>query len=764
MEGHALAGCRVYAMSSSATPSHEQNLPHPTRTANQLVRLDSPLPALPLESPPSPAYVQALQEELARTRAALMEVQEQHQKELRERMKNEAALRLSELRYRAFVEQSTEAIWCFELDRPVPVGLPHEEQLRHLYHHAFLAECNDATARLYGYESAEQMKGRRLNQLLPASERENVESMRSFVRNNYRVADAPTRESDRFGRLHYFRNNRVGIVEDGTLRRWWGTQRDVTELIEAEDRRDESERRLRLALSAADMGTWDWDLEAGQLQCSPELNRIVGLPEKESRGSYLSHAQFIDEQDRAHVRRTIFVAIRNGKEWDCEFRIRRVDGAPRWLLVRGDVTRNAGGKPTHIVGAATDITDRREAQAERERLERKMQDAQKLESLGVLAGGIAHDFNNLLTGVIGNASLALTSDAQEARARLTEITHIAERAADLCQQMLAYAGKGRFCVAPLEVSRLIKETAALVKLSISRNARMVFDLASHLPPVLADATQLRQIIINLVMNASEALDAPGGRILLRTGSVFATRPDFHNARTCRDEPEGDYVFVEVSDTGSGMSPETLARIFDPFFTTKFTGRGLGLAAVIGIVRAHGGALFVESAPGRGTTFRVLFPQAPEATVPPVSDAQLAHEFRGEGTILVVDDEGMVRNIAVALLQVAGFTTVEARGGLDAIETFSANPSHYDAVLLDMTMPGLDGVQVMERLRAIHPNIPVVLMSGFSEVEVASRCATHQRVSFLQKPFTHEALVARLRAVMPPATSPRSESECAVEPD
>jgi PAS domain S-box-containing protein len=692
--------------------------------------------------------VKALYDELTRTRAALVEVKEDHQKELWQRVRNETALRLSEVRYRAFVEQSTEAIWCFELERPVPVGLPHEEQLRHLYHHAFLAECNDATARLYGYDRAEEMKGRRLSQLLPASERSNVESMREFVRSAYRVADVETREHDRFGQVRYFRNNRFGIVENGNLRRWWGTQRDVTDLIEAEDRREESERRLRLALSAADMGTWDWDVAGGSLQCSAELNRIFGLPARESHSPYVERAQFIAPEDRSHVRRSFFTALRHGTEWECEFRIRRLDGTICWLLVRGDLTRDARGRVRHMVGAATDITARREAEAERERIERKMQDAQKLESLGVLAGGIAHDFNNLLTGVIGHASLAMRADPPGVRRRLNEITGIAQRAAELCHQLLAYAGKGRPCIGTIEVSRLVEETAPLVQLSISKKAMMVFEMVRGLPPVLADATQLRQIVINLVMNASDALGANGGHIVLRTGAVSATRADFHDARTCPEEPAGDYVFLEVHDNGCGMTPETLARIFDPFFSTKFTGRGLGLAAVIGIVRAHNGALFVNSAPGRGTVFRLLLPEAPQEKPPAISEEKLAADFRGAGTVLIVDDEEMVRSVAIALLEKAGFTTIEAKDGAEALDFFAADSAHYAAVLLDVSMAGLDGFEVLTRLRALRADVPIILMSGRSESELAEMCVDIESVGIVQKPFRAETLVSKLRAMLP----------------
>jgi PAS domain S-box-containing protein len=479
------------------------------------------------------------------------------------------------------------------------------------------------------------------------------------------------------------------------------------------------------------------------------LNRIFGISSRESYSSYLSHAQYIDEADRPRVRRSVFTALREGAEWECEFRIRRPDETMRWLLVRGDLVRDEEGRPLQMVGAATDITARRQAEAERERIERKMQDAQKLESLGVLAGGIAHDFNNLLTGIIGHAGLALRGDLPGARSRLVQITSIAQRAAELCQQMLAYAGKGQFSVSSLNLSQLIKETAALMQMSISKQAVMTFEVAPKLPPVLADATQLRQIIINLVMNASEALGPEGGQIVLRTSAMKATRSDFHDARTCPDDPAGDYVVMEVSDTGCGMSRDTLARIFDPFFSTKFTGRGLGLASVLGIVRAHGGALFVRSFPGRGTTFRVLLPQSP-AAAEGADDAkeEWTTDLRGAGTILVVDDEEMVRSIAVALVETAGYTAVEACGGRKALDLFGAEPERFAAVLLDVTMPGIDGIGVMTGLRAIRADVPVVLMSGYSELEIASRCSHPARTAFLQKPFSNEELLSRLRSVLP----------------
>ena len=409
------------------------------------------------------------------------------------------------------------------------------------------------------------------------------------------------------------------------------------------------------------------------------------------------------------------------------------------------------GRNVGTICFGTDITDNRKEEQHRLALERKLLDAQKLESLGVLAGGIAHDFNNLLAAILGNCNLAQTEvPAQDVKltAYLKSIEKASMRAADLCRQMLAYSGKGRFAMRVLDVNEVVRETLELLEVSITKKAALRVELRHGVPTVRADATQLRQVIMNLVINASEAIGTSTGLIRVRTGVVKADQAYFADAYMPAELPEGEYVFVEVTDTGCGMSGDTQKRIFDPFFTTKFTGRGLGLAAVLGIVRGHKGALKLTSELGKGSTFRFLLPQAAlpvkaEPTVPP-TDLLTWH---GEGTILVIDDDPTVRSVMARMVEAIGFTVMQAVDGRHGVEVFTENQETVRAVILDMTMPNLDGREALQRLREIRSDIRVLMVSGFSENPNATSAGPHVPNGFLQKPFKCEELIAKLRTIL-----------------
>lgn len=395
--------------------------------------------------------------------------------------------------------------------------------------------------------------------------------------------------------------------------------------------------------------------------------------------------------------------------------------------------------------------ERDQTEIERVKLERKLLETQKLESLGVLAGGIAHDFNNLLTGILGNASLASLElpESSPIHDYLGQINQSSLRAADLCKQMLAYSGRGRFVVQKLDLNRLVEETTHLLQISISKQAVLRFNLGSGLPSIEADATQIRQVVMNLVINASEAIGGKPGVISLNTGVTRADRAYLAGTIAAQDIAEGDYVALEVSDSGCGMNAETLAKIFDPFFSTKFTGRGLGLAAVLGIMRGHHGALKVYSELGRGTTFKLLFPcvSGPAETARPVGGVRPA--WRGRGRVLVVDDEETIRHTAARMLRVLGFETELMGNGQEAVDALRANPGAYTLVLLDLTMPVMDGEQAFTELRRLQPDVRVVLMSGFNQQEAVARFTGKGLASFLQKPFSMEVLTEVLQAVLGP---------------
>ena len=392
-----------------------------------------------------------------------------------------------------------------------------------------------------------------------------------------------------------------------------------------------------------------------------------------------------------------------------------------------------------------DITDRRRAEEERIRMERQIQQTQKLESLGVLAGGIAHDFNNILMAILGHAELALDemSPLSPARHSLRQIETAARRAADLCRQMLAYSGKAPFTMEPLDLRELIEEMAHLLKTSISKKAILNLHLQQDMPSILADASQVRQVVLNLIINASEAIGERSGVITITAG---ATRCDSaYLTETCLDNDlaPGLYVYVEVADTGCGMDAETRARIFEPFFTTKFTGRGLGMAAVLGIVRAHKGALKLYSEPGRGTTFKVLFPARPTQSLPAEAADGADAAWTGQGVILLVDDEEVLLTLGAQMLRKLGFEVWTAPDGREAVQLFRDRHSEIDLVFMDLTMPHMDGAEAFREMRRIDPEARIILASGYSAQDAASRFAGKGLAGFIQKPYN----LAQLRGMI-----------------
>jgi len=408
------------------------------------------------------------------------------------------------------------------------------------------------------------------------------------------------------------------------------------------------------------------------------------------------------------------------------------------------------GRPVHMV-AIRDITERLEAEEERRNLDVQMQQAQKLESLGLLAGGIAHDFNNLLTAIVGHANLALMDLAPESPAigSLREIEEASHRAAELCRQMLAYAGRGRFVVDVVDLSRLVQELVHLLHVSVSKKVRLSCQLAADLPAIEGDAAQLRQVVMNLVINAAEAVGDNDGVIAVSTGQMQCDADYLRGAGsvagTVPPQP-GSYVYVEIADSGCGMDTATLERIFDPFFTTKFTGRGLGLAAVLGIVGRHKGIVKVQSERGKGTAFRVLFP-ASGKRVAQIAPGEAAPPWRGTGAVLLVDDEEPVRRVAGRMLERCGFRVMAAGDGREAVGLFREHSGEIACVLLDLAMPQMNGEETFRELRRIQPDVRVVLASGYSDSEVMDRFAGGGLAGFIEKPYELSALSALLQKVL-----------------
>jgi PAS domain S-box-containing protein len=407
-----------------------------------------------------------------------------------------------------------------------------------------------------------------------------------------------------------------------------------------------------------------------------------------------------------------------------------------------------GGRVAGIVGIALDITDR-------QRLENRLQHIEKAQSLGLLAEGIAHDFNNLLTVVLGNAALALEElpPEQPAHEALQEIVRTTRRAADLCQQMLAYSGKGTRRFEPVDLSDVAAETGRMLEVSIPKQVRVVYELGRELPQALGDPVQIRQVALNLVTNASEAIGDRPGELRLRTGAAAFTRAELKAGLSAPEPIPGTYVWLEVEDDGPGMDEATQARIFDPFFTTKVSGRGLGLSTVLGIMRGHEGAIRIWSEPGKGTRFRVLFPAAPAPAAGPAGPEEepaASLDPRAPiagGRVLLIDDDPAVLKVGRRMLEKLGYEVLTAAGGREGLELFRERRAEILFCVIDLTMPEMSGEEAFRALRVLAPEVRVLLTSGFDKSEALKRLGRGMRFEFLQKPFEQAALAAAIQNLL-----------------
>lgn len=537
-----------------------------------------------------------------------------------------------------------------------------------------------------------------------------------------------------------------------------GVVLDITREKISEQESRESRLRLDLVARSSRIGMWDWAIQTGDLKVDAIWADMLGytLEELEPVG-VRTFFDALHPDDLKVSREALDDHLQGGTEfYECQLRFRHKGGSWIWILARGKVfERDEVGNPVRMLGTHMDITHLKQVELRNQEFDRQFLETQKLESLGVLAGGIAHDFNNILTVIQGHADLAsiLIPGDSSGRSSLRQITSAVRQAGDLCAQMLAYSGKGNFLIEPIDLHALLGDLQQLLRTSISKKTQLDLDLQGQVGRFSGDATQIRQVILNLVLNASEAMEETGGRIVIGAGTREFSRPelvtDFH-AETL--EP-GTFTFLRVVDEGPGMDAQTRERVFEPFFTTRFTGRGLGLSAVLGIVRSHRGALRLETAPGRGAAFTLIFPvlneekSESEDTFPPVA---------GSGnpplTLLLVEDEPMVLDLAAGMLERLGVSTIPAADGRRAIEAYREHRDRIDGVLLDLTMPVMDGEETFRELRRLDPRLPIVICSGYSEKEVERRFFGKSLTGFLPKPYS----LASLRDVLLPAVRKTGE--------
>jgi PAS domain S-box-containing protein len=602
---------------------------------------------------------------------------------------------------------------------------------------------NAGATEMYGWTESEVL-GKVIHDLLQTSNHTSAAGI-----------DAILHREDRWdGELHHIaRDGRRLVVESRqVLLRDDANQpagileinRDITDRKQAEEESRRASELRRLALESAQMGTWVLDVSSGQLSWDERCANIFGFCD--STAGQIDYANLlarIHPDDRKTYEDAIKQATTDPSsgEYSREFRILRPDGAVRWVASHGRVLSegDGDGRAIRLVGVSMEITERRQA-------EERLGQAQRLQSVGLLAGGVAHDFNNLLTVIMGSASLVL---AQRPSCEHTQaILSAAKRAVYLTKQLLAFAGKDQFVVKLVDLSQVVSQAKDLLLASLPKRVSLGFDLAENLPTLEVDPSRMEQVLMNLVINAGEAIPPRSdGRIEVATSYCEITPEDALRYSKVYDVAPGTYVRLEVRDNGLGMDEATAAQIFEPFFSTKFTGRGLGLAAVYGIVRGSKGFIDVQTSSGAGTTFRVFLP-ACEKALPTVDEpAVLKQQSAGPAAILVVDDEEMVRRLACVALTSYGYEVLEAKDGKDALEILAKAPSLPALILLDLTMPVMGGDELVPVLKKEYPGLKIVLTSGYPEQYASKDFQAGSVAGFLQKPYTVVTLAEKVGVVL-----------------
>jgi PAS domain S-box-containing protein len=531
----------------------------------------------------------------------------------------------------------------------------------------------------------------------------------------------------------------VGTLRDaeGNVRNFIGSVTNIDDRVAAEEELKKREALYSTLVNTSPDGLTLFDTKGRITWWSERQREIFGVKENDSSGIG-THATdwIIPEQHQLAKERmgSTFTAKRG--YLPSRYTMLRTDGSTFVGEVNSAPLLDDQGNITGMLAITRDVTEQVKAEEDRAKFEDGLRHTQKLESLGVLAGGIAHDFNNLLVGILGNAELAMLelSETNPAFDSLNDIAQAATRASDLSRQMLAYSGKGRFIIEAIDLSELVHEMAHMLQVSVSKNAILKYDLSESLPATKVDSTQIRQVAMNLITNASDAIGDRSGIICVRTGAMHCDADYLADTYLNEKLEEGDYVYLEVEDTGAGMDRETLDKIFDPFFTTKFTGRGLGLAAVLGIVRGHKGAIRVSSSTGKGTSFRVLLPASDADVSKQRAPENMKKTETANGRILLVDDEDTVRTVGRRMLEKFGYEVVEASDGRQALDYLGKSNDKVDCILLDLMMPHMGGEEAFRALTKNHPDTPVLITSGYSEQEIEDRFSGRVLSGFIQKPF------------------------------
>lgn len=641
-----------------------------------------------------------------------------------ERKRAEDDLRETQQRYQAFIAASKDAMWRVEFDQPIPVDAPEDEQIENIYRYGYVAECNQALANLVGAATPNELIGARFADLAPRTE-ERIQELRLVIHS--READSiEVRSIGRDGKPVYRLRSHVAVVEEGKLLRVWVTTRDIGELRRAEMEWQASERRFRQVLESIRVAALLADTEGRITFCNDYVLELTGWKREELTGR--KWLDLIPEEDRKSSEQD-FAELLSGARPNSHLvgRLLARDGSHRLMQWDTTALRDADGTINGVASLGTDIT-------ERTALEQRIRDAQRFESMGKLAGGLAHDFNNVLTVILANTGLLLDAHPSgPLHTAVQQIIRASEQGAALARQLLAFGRKQPAEPRPVSLNHVVLENENLLRRLAGDDVQVVLNLDESAGLVLSEPVQIYQILSIRVVNARDAMPE-GGKLTISTKAFTAGE---HATEVFPDLRPGPYVEMAVVDTGVGMTEEAKAHLFEPFFTTKAErGTGLGLAIVYGIVRQSGGQIAVQSEPGEGAAVRIALPAVSLDTAGGVP-ARPARE--APATILVVDDQAALRELSGRALRRSGYNVLEAGSGPEALSVAERHPGDIHLLLTEVQLPGMNGVELVRRLRSARPGLKVLFTSGVTQHT--------QGEAFIEKPFMVGPLRERVRELL-----------------
>ena len=677
---------------------------------------------------------ESLEEKVRVRTQELLQSRELLHHEIAERKKIEASLRNSETTLRTLLDTA-----------PVGVGLIIDRKF---------GWTNKTLSQMTGY-SAEELCGHSSRMIYPdESEFDRVGDVKYEAIHRTGCGQIQTRFMTKDGELLDILLRSSAIDRTSLSEGVVFTAMDITELQAAQSALKESESKYRLLTENMNDVIWNLTSSLEYSYVSPSIKNQLGYDPEEVIGKsfldFISPVFYEEVLGRLEERIQHFYQNGDSSGLVLEIEQSRKDGKFVWNELVANPVIDGDGVLQGFQGVSRDITDRRKAEKEKIELERQLLHSQKLESLGLLSGGIAHDFNNLLTVVIGNLQMALydAPSGSDLRMSVENSIKAARKCGELSRQMLAYSGKGLFQITNVNMKELVEQNAQIFRTAIPKTINLVMDLDDHTPSVKADAGQIQQIIMNLITNASEALTGKNGTIRVVTGARYCDSELLSKSIFPKKPEPQDMVFIQVTDDGCGMDSTTIDRIFDPFFTTKFTGRGLGMSVIHGIVRGHDGAITVDSNLGSGTTITIYLPvsddilESDESLKTPTTSKMMEKVClqKESNSILVVDDEVEVNQLMIRILNKHGLNAIPAYNGKQALEIFEQTPESFCLVIVDLTMPEMDGVETFKRLKQIRPDINIILCSGYDEFEISPRFDKDLRPqAFLKKPFDYNTV-------------------------